>query len=101
MIDLASDLGVFFDPGVFAVECRRERDGTDEVLFAGITGVVDEEMLDGHVVSGARRLRYATEEVDLLGGDLVHVGAAAYRVAAQGLRVVDGAESEAILIPAG
>lgn len=94
------DLPVFFDPSVFAVECTRVRASVPDALFAAILGVVDESMFDGHVLAGATRLRFATGDVDLLEGDLVQAGGESYRVARQADRVNDGAESEALIVPA-
>ena len=93
---IEDDASVFFRTDDFAIECTRRRAAAADVVFAGILASVDADALDGHAITGVHRLRYATEDADLLAGDLVVARGVTYKVR-RADRVNDGFESEAQL----
>jgi hypothetical protein len=97
---IEDDTSVFFRTDDFAIECTRRRNAAPDVVFAGILASVDADALDGHAITGVHRLRYATGDVDLQGGDLVMARGVTYKVR-RADRVNDGVESEAQLSRVG
>ena len=93
---IEDDASVFFGTDDFAIECTRRRTAMPDVVFAGILSSVDADALEGHAITGVHRLHYATDDVDLLAGDLVVARGVTYKVR-RADRVNDGFESEAQL----
>ncbi len=99
------DLSVFYDTDDFAVACTRLRPGEADVQFAGVLGVVDVDQFSGEATLGRTTLQYPTAAVNLQPGDVLRTVAGpgditqVWRVLRNPDRVVDGAESIAILKP--
>lgn len=108
---ISDELDVFYDTSDFAVQCTRSRPGEDDAAFTGILSTLDDERFGGQVMAGVHQLQYPTAAADLQPDDalvtqvLDATGAPAgdarlWTVLRTPDRVVDGAESLALLTPA-
>jgi len=105
MLDLEADLANVFFSTDFAAPFTRQRPGADGVTVMVILGAVDQEALDGRVMSAVRTARFAGGQDVQSGDSLIAQQAAgpdvpmgtAFRVLDTPRRVNDGLELEALL----
>jgi hypothetical protein len=107
---ISDELDLFYDTGDFAVRCTRSRPGEDDATFSGLLSTLDDERFGGQVMAGVHQLQYPTAAAGLQTDDTLvtqaldaagaPVGdARTWTVLRTPDRVVDGAESIALLTP--
>lgn len=60
---MPEDMSVFFDDGDFAVPVTRQRTAVADLALSGIPGVVDQEAMQGRVMTAQYELRFARADV--------------------------------------